>query len=211
VPALRPQNLPGDGRLPRRRSPLTARTYVAPHPTARTHQSPRLHVVTCRPQAHKRRNKVGSMRNVHRPRNRSCSDSVPRGHNWYRRFHSGYRRRVRVKPRRCRQVSHDWRSPSGRQHPVGKALTNISVPTTTANPTRRDPSSESDRTFGSPLDPYTRGGGQAPRATKIKRRKSTMVEFSTNTGDRGTHENRGFGPETRPIAAGGASARSYAF
>ena len=74
-----------------------------------------------------------------------------------------------------------------------------------------DPSFESDRTFGSPLDPYTRGGGQAPRATKIKRRKSTMVEFSTNTGDRGTHENRGFGPETRPIAAGGASARSYAF
>ena len=58
---------------------------------------------------------------------------------------------------------------------------------------------------------YTRGGGKAPRATKIKRRKSTMVEFSTNTGDPGTHENRGFGPETRPIAACGASARLDAF
>ena len=116
-----------------------------------------------------------------------------------------------MKPRRGRQVSHDWRSPSGRQHPVGKALTNRRVPTTTANPTRRDPKSESDRTFDSPLDPYTRGGGQAPRATKIKRRKSTKVEFSTNTGDPGTHENRGFGPETRPIAACGASARLDAF
>ena len=116
-----------------------------------------------------------------------------------------------MKPRRGRQVSHGSRCPSKAQGCPSKALTNISVPTTTANPTRRDPRSESDRTFGSPLDPYTRGGGQAPRATKIKRRKSTMVEFSTNTGDRGTHENRGFGPETRPIAAGGASARSYAF
>jgi len=190
---------------------LTARTYVAPHPTARIHQSPRLHVVTCRPQAHRRRNKVGSMRNVHRPRNRSCSDSVPRGHDWYRRFHSGYRRRVRVKPRRGRHVRYGSRCRRHSHWCLSKALTNISVPTTTANPTRRDPRSESDRTFGSPLDPYTRGGGQAPRATKIKRRKSTMVEFSTNTGDRGTHENRGFGPETRPIAAYGASARSYAF
>ena len=112
IPVLRLQRLktvPGDGRSPRRRSPLTARTYVAPHPTARIHQSPRLHVVTCRPQAHKRRNKVGSMRNVHRPRNRSCSDSVPRGHDAWDRFNSAWDRRVRVKPRRCRQVSHDWR------------------------------------------------------------------------------------------------------
>ena len=81
----------------------------------------------------------------------------------------------------------------------------------TANPTRPDPRSESDRNLGSPLDPYTRGGGQAPRATKIAGHKSTVVEFSTNTGDPGTHENRGFGPETRPIAACGASARLDAF
>ena len=71
--------------------------------------------------------------------------------------------------------------------------------------------SESDRTFGSPLDPYTRGGGQAPRATKITGHESTAVEFSTNTGDPGTHENRWFGPETRPIAVCGASARLDAF
>ena len=116
-----------------------------------------------------------------------------------------------MSPRRYLHVSHDSRCLRHAQGCPSKDPTNRRVPTTTANPTRRDPSSESDRTFGSPLDPYTRGGGQAPRATKIKRRKSTTVEFSTNTGDPGTHENRGFGPETRPIAACGASARLDAF
>ena len=106
-----------------------------------------------------------------------------------------------MKPRRCRQVS----SASAPPGPVAPRKQG------TDEPSRSHDDRESDRTFGSPLDPYTRGGGQAPRATKIKRRKSTMVEFSTNTGDPGTHENRGFGPETRPIAACGASARSYAF
>lgn len=131
MPALRPQNLPGDGRLPRRRSPLTARTYVAPHPTARTHQSPRLHVVTCRPQAHKRRNKVGSMRNVHRPRNRSCSDSVPRGHDAWHRFQSTCHRRVRVTPRRCRQVS----GASGPPGPVAPRKHGINEPLRWTGPT----------------------------------------------------------------------------
>jgi hypothetical protein len=46
---------------------------------------------------------------------------------------------------------------------------------------RPDPSSESDRDFGPPLDPYTRGDGQAPRATKITGHKSTAVEFSATT------------------------------
>jgi hypothetical protein len=116
-----------------------------------------------------------------------------------------------VKPRRGRHVRYGSRCLRHAQWCPSKALTNRRVPTTTANPTRPDPSFESDRTFGSPLDPYTRGGGQAPRATKITRRKSTTVEFTTKTGDPGTHENRGFGPETRPIAACGASARLDAF
>ena len=43
---------------------------------------------------------------------------------------------------------------------MSEALTNRRVPTPTANPTQPASNPESDRTFGSPLDPYTRGGGQ---------------------------------------------------
>ena len=52
-----------------------------------------------------------------------CLRSEQRGHDWYRRFHSGYRRRARESAGYRRHVSHDSRC---RRHPQGclsKALT----------------------------------------------------------------------------------------
>jgi hypothetical protein len=83
---------------------------------------------------------------------------------------------------------------------LSKALTNVSVPTTTANPTR--PAAASNPTVClAPRLIHSPVGEQAPRATKITGQKPTAVEFSTSTCDPGTHENRGFGPEARPTAA----------
>ena len=105
MPALRPQTLPGDGRSPRQtvapdrpnvcRAASDGENTPIAAPTRR-HLSPTSAQTTKQGWVHEKRS------STEKP---FLLGQRPRSYDWRRRFRSGRRRRVRVKPRRCRQVS----------------------------------------------------------------------------------------------------------